>query len=114
MKGDLSQSGTLNKRLQFQSKSGAPNGYGEQTTWTTYATLWGSIQATRGQLLYNQTEFLSKNTYNINVRYSAAQTIQVNHRIVCDGVTYNIEAIIDKNMQHRELQLIVSVFNESN
>ena len=109
----VTQGGKLNKRLHFQQLGGTPNAGGELTTWVTYATLWGSIDALRGQLLYNTGEFIEQSTYNIVIRYNPAVTISVADRIVCEGTTFIIEAILDKDFKHRELQLLCYVLNET-
>ncbi|MGA7830670.1 MAG: phage head closure protein [Terracidiphilus sp.] len=105
--------GRLNKRLEFQSLGGTPNAGGELTTWTTYATLWGSIDVLRGQLLYNTGEFIEQSTYNLVIRFNPTVNISVADRIVCEGTTFIIEAILDKDFRHRELQLLCYVLNES-
>ena len=104
--------GKLNKRLCFQQLGGTPNAGGELTTWTTYATLWGSIDVLRGELLYNTGEFLAQSAYNIVIRYNPAVTISVADRIVCEGTTFVIQALLDKDFRHRELQIIAYVLNE--
>lgn len=109
----VTNAGKFNRRLQFQQLGGTPNAGGELTTWTTYATLWGSIDALRAQLLYNTGEFLEQSAYNIVVRYNPAVTISVADRIVCQGNTFVIQAILDKDYKHRELQIIAYVPNEA-
>jgi len=107
----ITQSGRLNKRLQFQSLGGTPNAGGELTTWVTYCTLWGSIAALKSQMIFNTDTFIAQSTYTVSIRFNSAQTINVADRIVCDGNTFVIQAILDRDMQHREIQILAYVLN---
>jgi SPP1 family predicted phage head-tail adaptor len=109
---DVKQSGTLNKRLHFQQLGGTPNAGGELTQWIDYVVLWGSVDVLQTALLYNTGEFMAKSTYNIVVRYNPSVLISVQNRIVCEGETFVIEAIVDKGFKHRELQLLCYVNNQ--
>lgn len=107
------QAGKLNKRLSFQSKSASTNSFGESAGWSEYYKCWGSVTALRGQLAYQPGEFISKSIYSISIRDAPSVTISVADHIVCDGVTFEIQAILDKEMRHRELQLLCYVVNEA-
>jgi SPP1 family predicted phage head-tail adaptor len=107
----VTNAGKLNKRLHFQCLGGTPNSGGELTTWVDYAVLWGSVDIQHSALLYNTGEFISQAVYNLTVRYNPAVSISAADRIVCDGATFVIQAILDKNFQHRELQILCWVVN---
>lgn len=106
------KSGTLRKRLSFQSKSTTKNSVGESTGWAEYYKCFGSVGALKGQLYYNTGAFIAQSTYSIATRYTKSVTISVADHIVCDGVTFEIQAILDKDMRHRELQILAYVINE--
>jgi SPP1 family predicted phage head-tail adaptor len=112
-KPSVTNAGKMNKRLQFQTLGGTPNAGGEFTNWVTYATLWGSITDMTGQLLYNTGVFDSKSVYNIVIRYNPAVTISSSDQIVCQGVTFQIEAILNTGFNNRELTIICWVNNQA-
>lgn len=106
--------GRLNKRLSFQSLSGAVNQLGERTTWQTYYTCYGSVSVLRGQLIYNTGEFIAKSTYDVRVRYTATQTFSVGDRFQTeDGTTFVIDAVMNVQMRNREIQILAHVIDQA-
>lgn len=104
--------GKLRKRLSFQSKGTAKNTMGEQTVWTEYYAAWGSIDVMKGQLMFSTAEFVSQSTYSIGIRYPKGVNIAVSDHIVCEGRTFEIQAILNKEMRNRELQVLAYLVND--
>ena len=105
--------GAMRKRLSFQSKSGDKNSFGEQTTWQEYYACWGSVDILKAQLQYSTQQFVEKTTYTISIRYPKGVVISPEHRIICDGDVFEIEAVINKERRNRELQILAYVVNDT-
>ena len=83
-----------------QKASGEPD-----TTWTNLLTgVSASIEPLSGRELFAAQEHHSEIEVRIRVRYRSGLTAAM--RVVHDGLYYDIAAIIDPELRHRELQLM--------
>lgn len=103
-------SGKLNKRVtieQLVAASPARNAYGEpETTWTTFATIWASIEPIQGREFWAQQQVQSEVTVRVRTRYLAGVTSEM--RVVYGTRILSIESVIDPEEKHQELQLMCS------
>lgn len=104
------QAGRLRHKVQVQSlvvgspqytPSGKPN-----SEWTDLFQTWASIEPLRGNELFRAQEFAAETEVRIRIRYRSDITTDM--RIVYEGKYYNILAIIDEQLRHRELELMCS------
>ena len=70
-------------------------------TWTAIASEWAAIEGINGREFVQSNALQAETTYRITMRKRALDTAM---RIVSDGVTYGIEAILPDN---RETQITV-------
>jgi head-tail adaptor len=65
---------------------------------------------------FQTAEFISSSTYMVHIRYPWSQTIAVNDRIAYQDVnglqTFIIDAVVDPEFRHRELQILAHIVNE--
>lgn len=96
----LKSAGQFNKRVTLQAPSTTidPLG-GTSQTFTSYATVWGAVDPQPFIVGSEKAEVLTL----ITVRYR--EDIVARHRAVSEGVTYEVVAVIDPQMQHRQLTL---------
>jgi SPP1 family predicted phage head-tail adaptor len=110
----MTPSGELRHLVQFQSPSATQDAAGQPTTaWTTYFTTRCKIEILRGQLLYQTSEFISKNSYELTLRYPPDVTISVADRALFNSQVYVIQAIINVEQRNRELRLLAYVTNDT-
>jgi SPP1 family predicted phage head-tail adaptor len=107
--------GSLRKRLSFQHNAGTTNSMGEKVpNWTEYYSCYGSVEPMKGQLAYNTAGFISQSTFSIALRYPGKDIqIDVADHIVVDGRTFEIQAVLNKEMRNRELQILAYVVNDA-
>jgi len=99
------QSGRLKKRLVLQSKTESQDEYGAPIiSWTTEATVWGSLLPLRGQELFAQQQLQPETKVRVVIRYYAG--IDSTWRIVHGGKYYDIESIINENKRNRTLTIM--------
>jgi len=96
--------GALNRRIAIQSQSTVQDSYGQPVqTWTTVYTCWANIGVQQSQLVYATSEFISKTTHRITMRWTSSVVLTPNMRIVYTDAattithTYNIEALMNPN-----------------
>ena len=96
------RAGWLRHRLVIQSKSYTPNAYGEPVeTWTTTATVWGSVEPLRGTEYLTGRTIAEVVTTKIRIRYRSGIAPEMR-------VTYDIESVVEVKTQKRELELMCS------
>ena len=102
------QPGRLRYRLAFQSPTETANEYGEvERTWSTYVTLWGSIEPVSSLRI---TEMMAGNqpigklSHRVWIRYNSSITIK--HRISFDDRIFEINAIINPQERNEYLELM--------
>lgn len=99
--------GALRHYITIEQKTVTRDAYGAETvTWATFAQSWAGIRPLNGRELIAAQAVQSEITGKIIIRYIAGVVPAM--RIAYDGKYYDIQAVIDAGLQHRELQLMVS------
>ena len=99
------RAGKLRRRLIIQQATETQGATGEMATvWATFATVWGSVEPLRGREFWAAKEMQAEVSTRIRIRYLAGVTPKMQ---VMDGArTYLINAVIDPEMRHIQLDLM--------
>lgn len=86
------RAGKMDRRVTIQSRSTAADAQGQQIeTWTAVATVWASKRDLRGR------EYFAAQAVNADVNtvfeIRHRTDVTVLHRVVCEGVTYDIQQV---------------------
>lgn len=101
------RTGNYRHHITIQQKSVTRDNYGaEVVTWTTFVQTWADIRPLSGRELFSAQAVQSEITGKILMHYIPGVVSAM--RIAYDGKYYDIQAVIDAGLQHRELQLLVS------
>lgn len=97
--------GKLRRLLEIQKAIETQGATGEMSvTWTTFATIHGSVEPIRGREFWAAKEIQTQVTTRIRIRYLDGVTPKMQ---VVDGTKlYWINTVIDPEMRHIELQLM--------
>ena len=88
------KAGKLRHRLALQSESSSTDSYGQVTdTYSTYATVWGSITPLKGLELIHAQQVQSEVTHKCIIRYNSS--LDTKDRIVFDSRTFEIISILN-------------------
>ena len=99
------RAGRLKKRLILQSKAETRDSYGSTLiTWTTEATVWGSLLPLRGQEMFAQQQIKPQTAVRAIIRYYSR--VDSTWRISHGGKFYDIETVINENKRNRTLTLM--------
>jgi len=82
-----------------QKPSGEPD-----TAWTDLLTCWASVEPLKGRELFAAQEHHSEIEVRVRIRYRSGLNAAM--RVVFEGLYYNIAAILDPELRHRELELL--------
>lgn len=101
--------GLLNKRARFERLERVPSGaggYSEQ--WVEHATVWAQFSPERGRERVQQGRIASAFAGVLRIRSSVtARAITQAHRVVLDGVTYNIRSIANPDQRGDMLEMVI-------
>lgn len=105
---------TLSQRLRhnitIEQQSTVPDAHGQHTTtWTAVTgleSIKASVEPLRGREFFAADQINSEVTARIRIRYRSGITAKM--RVSFESRYYNIEAIIDPEERHEELQLMCS------
>jgi SPP1 family predicted phage head-tail adaptor len=94
-----------NITVALQSYSSTRSATGaEVKTWTTYATVYGSVKTLRGAAYYAAEQTANETSIELYIWYRS--DVLAKHRAVVNGVTYEVATPPENlNMQNRELLL---------
>lgn len=97
--------GKLRRLLEIQQANETQGPTGEMVvTWATFASVHGSVEPIRGREFWAAKEIQTEVTTRIRIRYLEGVTPKMQ---VVDGTKiYWIEAVIDPEMRHIEMQLM--------
>lgn len=88
------RSGRLDKRITIQRKTLTDNEYGEPVeTWADLVTLWAIYLPARGSERFAAQQQIAEIDTVFRIRYR--QNITVTDRIIYNGRTYDIKAVVD-------------------
>lgn len=81
--------GELDRQIQLQSFTSAPNDYNEEIpSWSTYANVWAKMEFhTSTEATASARQYAEMGLY-FTIRYRAG--IEPEHRIIFEGATYRI------------------------
>lgn len=100
------RAGKLRKRVTIQALTTAANDYGEMVeTWSTAATVWGSLEplltGTREAFTQAGSLVQARVSYQCRVRYRALSP--VTNRLVVEGRTFEVAGVLDPDGRGAEL-----------
>jgi len=96
------QAGQLRHRIELQSSDGSKNTFGEkEKIWTTYATVWASIEPLRGRELLWAQQISAELTHSILIRYNSDVTVKDRAKMGVRIFTFNVV----KNMDEKDEML---------
>lgn len=92
-------------RVVIQEAQEAADSYGQAVvTWTTFATVWASVEPLQGREFFNAEQQQAEVTTRIRIRYLAGVTAKM--RVNWGGRLYNIRSVIDERERRRAMQLM--------
>ena len=107
------QSGQYNRRIQVQTQTTSQDTFGQpQQAWQTTYSCWANIDVQASQLIYSTSEFISKVTHRITVRWTPSFTFTPKQRLAyteaATGVVhvYEIEAFVNVKEANREVMIL--------
>lgn len=101
------EAGKLRHILRIEQVTETRDSIGGVTqAWTEYATVRGSLEPLSGREVFMAAQLQAEVTGRARIRYLAGITPKM--RIEHDGKYYDILAVIDRELRHRWLELLVS------
>lgn len=100
------RAGFLRHRLALQAKSVSRDTFGEEdVTWTTWATVWGSVEPLRGREYMEARQGQADVSHRVVIRYRAgvAPTMRI---ALEDGRKLQIESVINRLERDEMLELM--------
>ena len=99
------RAGKLRRRLIIQQAIESQGPTGEMSVvWSTFATVYGSVEPIRGREFWAAKEIQTEVTTRIRIRY--LEGVNPKMQIVDGAKLYWINTVIDPEMRHIELQLM--------
>ncbi len=97
--------GPLRHRIALQAGTGTQGGYGNiPLTFSTYATVWASVQPLSGRELLNAQQVYAETSHRIRLRYLS--TVTTKDRILFDSRAFEIVSMINWNELNWMLELL--------
>jgi SPP1 family predicted phage head-tail adaptor len=101
------RAGHLRHLLTIEQASEARDAHGQAVqTWSTFGTVWGSLEPISGRETFLAAQVQAEVTARARVRYLAGITPKM--RINFESKIYAITAVIDRELRHRELELLLA------
>jgi len=95
----------LRHRVIIQQNQPTINAFGEETEqWADIATVWAAVEPIKGREFFAAQKENAETTVRITIRYRTSITADM--RILYGNKNYEINAIIDVEERHVELQLM--------
>ena len=96
--------GGLKKRVTILKQVRVSDGQGGFTeTWQEAGTVWAAIEPISGREYYEAMQLASDVTHRVRMRY---MDLTPHEKIKYDDRVFDIIAVIDVNMEHRELEVL--------
>ena len=105
--------GDLRNQIQIVNTTGIQDSFGQESeAYNVVYTVWASIELLRGRELWSAKQFLDTISTRICIRYK--EGIIPKMCVKCKNRFFKIEAVIDVENRHRELQLMCEelVYND--
>lgn len=97
----------MNQRITLEQPPAALDASGEASgTWKTFARTWASVNPLRGRQLEMARTVYADVSVQINMRY--LDGVKAKMRVRHGDNVYQIEAVMDVNSRHDELELLCS------
>ena len=105
----MPRAGALNKRVTFQVESVTDDGGGGGAlSWTDVVTVWGGFQPERGRERLQAGRLESAVAGVLRVRSSSAtRALTAAHRVLIDGLAYQIRSITNPDQRNAYLEMTV-------
>jgi SPP1 family predicted phage head-tail adaptor len=101
----MMRAGKLRRQLVIQQAIETQDSTGAVTIiWGTFATVWGSVEPLRGREFWAAKELQAQVSTRIRIRYLAGVTPKM--QVVDGDKLYLIEAVIDPEMRHIQMDLM--------
>lgn len=99
------RAGWLRHRLTLEENNPVEDAAGEETdNWTTFATVWGSVEPLRGREFFEARAETQTVDHRIRIRYLDGVTPQM--RVMFRGRIFGIDSVINVLERNKELQLM--------
>jgi SPP1 family predicted phage head-tail adaptor len=99
------RAGRMDKRVEIQQPVSVPDGAGGQTvTWTTFDTIWASIEPLQGQEYIAAQQMQTAVTHRLRIRYLEGITAAM--RVKFGARVFQIQSILNYNERNAEMQLM--------
>lgn len=104
------KAGNLRHRVTFQRATYSPNAVGEPVpTWADLATVWARVEPTAGKERFAAMQVQGDVISRIVCRYqSALSSLAINDRATWNGITYDINSVINTEGRNIELQVFAT------
>lgn len=97
--------GPLRHRIALQSSTPMQGEYGsEELVWSTYATVWASVEPLSGKELLNAQQQQAETTVRVRLRYLS--TVTTEHRILYASRTFEIVSLINWMEKNKRIELL--------
>lgn len=101
------RAGHLRHTLVIEEATETRDAHGQAVaTWSTFATVPGSLEPLSGREFIASAQVQAEVTARARIRYLAGVTPKM--RITHEGKVYAITAVIDRELRHRDLELLLS------
>ena len=99
------RAGRLHKRVKIEQRSSTQDSAGEPLhTWSTFTNAYAAIEPSSARELMAAHAVMSEVTHLVMLRWQAG--ILPSMRVNYDGMLLNIQSIINKNQDSKELVLV--------
>lgn len=99
------RAGELRHRITLRIATVSQDDCGQPVqTWTDHATVWAAVEPLRGREYFESQQQQAEVTTRIRIRYRAKVSPVM--RVKWGVRIYKIEAVIDPDERHQELQLM--------
>lgn len=97
------------KRATFQALVTTPDGAGGSTsTWQPYTTVWAQFSPDRAREKIQQGRIADNQSGVLRIRSSTTtRAINDTHRVVLDGVTYNVKSNSNPDQRSDVIELLI-------
>ena len=100
------RAGFLRHRLTLKTKNVARDTFGEEdVTWTTSATVWGSVEPLRGREYMEARQGQADVSHRIVIRYRAA-VVPTMRVYLEDGRAFEVESAINRLERDEQIELM--------
>jgi len=101
------RAGHLRHTLVIEEATETRDAHGQAVaSWSTFATVPGSLEPLSGREVFAASQVQAEVTARARIRYLAGITPKM--RIVFESKIYAITAVIDRELKHRDLELLLA------